>query len=54
MSTITTKPKRTRIAHGILVYSTNELQNACAKAITIVHRYNYLNNKRIKRFVINT
>lgn len=50
MATIT--KKRTRISHGILVYSTNNIQNICAKSLTIIHRYNSLTNKRIKRYVL--
>lgn len=48
------KPKRPRIKHGQVVASTNEAQNACARALIIIHSYNPLNYNRIRRFVYNT
>lgn len=48
-----TKQPRPRIAKGQVVYSTNPIQNACSRALIIVHYYNPINYKRIKRLVIN-
>lgn len=54
MSTITSKQRRPRIQFGQLVASTNAIQHACAKSITIVHAYNPINYNRVRRFVLNT
>ena len=46
------KVRRKRIGEGLLVASTNPVQYACIKALQIIHRYDYLTKKRIKRHVL--
>ena len=54
MTNQTNKQKRPRIAKGNLVYSTNPIQLACIRALTIIHSYNPLTYKRIRREVQTT
>lgn len=44
--------KRPRIQIGILVASTNPIQLACIKSLTIAHYYRPLSYKRVKRVVV--
>ncbi len=46
-----TNGKRKRFVAGQVVYSTNPIQNACARALVIMHYYCPLTKKRIKRIV---
>ena len=45
------KQRRPRVSKGILVYSTNSVQQGCIRSLVIVHYYGALNYKRIKRIV---
>ena len=45
------KPKRPRIAKGILVASTNPVQLACLKAVTIICVFRPISYKRVRRYV---
>jgi hypothetical protein len=47
------KSQRPRIAKGQLVASTNPLQNALAKALTIVEYYRPISYTRVRRVVLN-
>ncbi len=46
------RTKRPRIQIGILVASTNPIQQACIKSLTIAHYYRPLSCKRVKRVVL--
>ena len=45
------KPKRPRISKGILVASTNPVQLACLKSLTIVCVFRPISYKRVRRYV---
>lgn len=54
MTTITNKQRRPRVSFGQVVASTNEVQNKCARTLTIIHVYNSLTYRRVRRYVLNT
>lgn len=47
------KTRRRRIAKGILVSSTNKVQQGCIRCLNIVQYYDPLTYERIRRVVID-
>jgi hypothetical protein len=45
--------RRIKITKGQLVASTDLLQNACARVLTVIHVYRERNYKRMQRYVQN-